>query len=188
MKRIAIFASGNGSNFQAIVDAVKTGELKAEISLLVSDKPEAYCVKRAEKENIPCFTFDPKRFKNKEVYEKMILKKLEEYDIDFIALAGYMRLVGPTLLNPFEGRIVNIHPSLLPNFPGKDAIGQALAAGVSKTGVTVHYVDEGMDTGQVIEQRSVEVVDGETHDYLQQKIQKIEHQLYPFVLNKLLNT
>lgn len=99
-----------------------------------------------------------------------------------------MRLVGPTLLNPFEGRIVNIHPSLLPNFPGKDAIGQALAAGVSKTGVTVHYVDEGMDTGQVIEQRSVEVVDGETHDSLQQKIQKIEHQLYPFVLNKLLNT
>lgn len=188
MKKIAIFASGNGSNFQAIVDAVKSGDLKAEISLLICDKPEAYCVKRAEKENIPCFTFYPKEFQNKEAYEQVILKKLEEYEIDFIALAGYMRLVGPTLLNQFEGKIVNIHPSLLPAFPGKDAVGQALAAGVTKTGVTVHFVDEGMDTGQVIEQRSVDIDEGETHESLQQKIQRVEHQLFPDVLNKLLNS
>lgn len=188
MKKVAIFASGNGSNFQAIVDAVKNGTLNAEISLLVCDKPGAYCLERAKKENIPAFTFSPKEFQSKAEYESIILKKLEEYEIDFIALAGYMRLVGPTLLNPYEGKIVNIHPSLLPAFPGKDAIGQALSAGVSITGVTVHYVDEGMDTGQVIEQRSVEIVEGETRESLQRKIQSVEHQLFPSVLNKLLNS
>ncbi len=187
MKKIAIFASGNGSNFQAIVDAVKQGKLRAEVSLLVCDKPGAFVIERANKENIPAFVFNPKDYENKAQFESKILQELKEKDIDFIALAGYMRLVGPTLLNEYEGRIVNIHPSLLPAFPGKDAIGQCLRAGVKKTGVTIHYVDEGMDTGEVIVQQAIELSENETRESLEEKIHAIEHELYPKTLEKLLN-
>ena len=107
---------------------------------------------------------------------------------EFIVLAGYMRLIGPTLLGEYEGRIVNIHPSLLPAFPGKDAIGQALAAKVKWSGVTIHYVDEGMDTGPIIVQERVRLMNKETRESLQQKIQQIEHKLYPSILQMLLTT
>lgn len=147
MKRIAVFASGNGSNFQAIVNAVKRSELNASITLLVSDKPGAYVIDRAMKEEIPTFVFAAKNYQEKADYEREILKHLKTNKIDLIVLAGYMRLVGGTLLQAFAGKIINIHPSLLPAFPGKDAIGQALEAGVSQTGITIHYVDAGMDTG-----------------------------------------
>lgn len=186
MKKLAIFASGSGTNFQAIVDAVKEGRLKAEICLLVCDKPEAYAVERAKKEGIPQFVFRARDYADKAAYETAILEELKARDIDFIALAGYMRLIGPTLLEAYEGRIVNIHPSLLPAFPGKDAIGQAFAAGVKVSGVTIHYVDEGMDTGPIIAQKAVELSENETRESLEEKIHAIEHQLYPAVLQKLL--
>lgn len=186
MKNIAVFASGSGTNFQAIIDAAKMGSLHANIKLLVCDKPSAFSVERAKKESIPYFTFSAKSFTEKEDYEKEILQKLKEYGIEFIVLAGYMRLIGPVLLKKFEGRIVNIHPSLLPAFPGKDAIGQAIEAKVKQTGVTVHFVDEGMDTGPIIDQLPVEITDGETKESLQGKIHEVEHQLYPTVLQKLL--
>jgi formyltetrahydrofolate-dependent phosphoribosylglycinamide formyltransferase len=188
MKKIAVFASGSGSNFQAIVDAVESGQLGAEISLLVCDRPGAYVIERAARHSIPIFSFLAKNYSNKEEYELAILKELQANDIEFIVLAGYMRLIGQTLLNEFEGRIVNIHPSLLPAFQGKDAIGQALAAKVDVSGVTVHFVDEGMDTGPIIEQREVKITEGETKESLQQKIHTIEHQLYPAVLQRLFNT
>jgi phosphoribosylglycinamide formyltransferase 1 len=188
MKKIAVFASGTGSNFQAIIDAVKDGQLKIEISLLVCDKPSALAIVRAQKEDIPVFVFQPKDYKDKADYETEILAKLEDKQIEFIALAGYMRLIGPTILSKFEGNIINIHPSLLPNFPGKDAIGQAIEAGVDRTGVTIHYVDAGMDTGKVIAQKATDIVPGESKESLQQKIQKIEHQLYPEVLKQILHS
>ena len=187
MKKIAIFASGSGSNFQAIAVAAQSGNLNAQISLLVCDKPGAFAVDRAEMLKIPALVISPKSYPSKETYEEEILQKLTSLEVDMIVLAGYMRLIGPTLLNAYEGKIVNIHPSLLPAFPGKDAIGQALAAGVEKTGVTVHFVDEGMDTGPVIASTAVKIAPGETRESLQKKIQRIEHSLYPEVLEKLLN-
>ena len=135
-------------------------------------------------------TFQPlflqqKTYDSKEAYEKEILQQLNKHDVEFIILAGYMRLIGHTLLSAFEGKIVNIHPSLLPAFPGKDAIGQALAARVAKSGVTVHYVDEGMDTGPIIEQQEVVLDEQETLESLQEKIHAVEHILYPAVLQRL---
>jgi phosphoribosylglycinamide formyltransferase 1 len=187
MKRIAIFASGSGSNFQAIAVAAQSGVLNAEISLLVCDKPGAFAVDRAEMLRIPVLVISPKSYPSKAAYEAEILQKLISLDVEMIVLAGYMRLIGPTLLEAFEGKIVNIHPSLLPAFPGKDAIGQALSAGVETTGVTIHYVDEGMDTGPVIASATVRIAANETRESLQKKIQRIEHSLYPEVLEELLN-
>ncbi len=186
MKKIAVFASGNGSNFQAIIDVVQTGELKAEIALLVCDKPGAFAVERANAAHIPTFSFNPKEYSSKEAYEKVITEQLTSSGVEFIVLAGYMRLIGPTLLGEYSGRIINIHPSLLPAFPGKDAIGQALDAKVKWTGVTIHYVDEGMDTGPIIVQERVGISDKETRESLQRKIQYIEHKLYPSILQMLL--
>ncbi|MFJ5763218.1 phosphoribosylglycinamide formyltransferase [Neobacillus sp. NPDC093182] len=186
MRKIAVFASGNGSNFQAIIDVVKSGELEADIALLVCDKPGAFAARRADAARIPTFAFSPKEYSSKEAYEKAILEKLASYGVEFIVLAGYMRLIGPTLLGEYAGRIVNIHPSLLPAFPGKDAIGQALAAKAEWSGVTIHYVDEGMDTGPIIVQERVRLSEKETRESLQKKIQSIEHKLYPSILQMLL--
>lgn len=186
MKNMAVFASGNGSNFQAIVDAVQAGELSANISLLVCDQPGAFVIDRAREAQIPFFSFNAKDYPNKRAFEQEIVILLEEKKVDFIVLSGYMRLIGPTLLKKFEGRIVNIHPSLLPDFPGKDAIGQALAAGVNVSGVTIHFVDEGMDTGPIIVQERVLLEENETRESLQKKIQRIEHKLYPEILQMLL--
>lgn len=185
MKRIAVFASGSGSNFQAIVDAIQEGKLDAQVKLLVCDQPNAFVIERANNAGIPSFVFQAKQYSNKEAYEKEIIMELNKQDVEFVVLAGYMRLIGSSLLNEFQGRIVNIHPSLLPAFPGKDAIGQAIRAGVKESGVTVHYVDEGMDTGPIIAQESVSIDENETSDSLQAKIHAIEHKLYPAVLQTL---
>jgi phosphoribosylglycinamide formyltransferase-1 len=186
MKNIAIFASGSGTNFQAIVDAAKNGSVPARVALLVCDKPGAKVIERAEREHIPAFVFSPKDYASKAEFEQAILTQLRKYEIEFIALAGYMRLIGPTLLTAYEGKIVNIHPSLLPAFPGKDAIGQAYRAGVKVTGVTVHYVDEGMDTGPIIAQRAIPIHEGESLAQLEARIHEVEHELYPAVLKTLL--
>nr|WP_263323766.1 phosphoribosylglycinamide formyltransferase [Neobacillus sp. Marseille-Q6967] len=186
MKNIAVFASGNGSNFQAIIDVVQTGELHANIALLVCDKPGAYAIERANRARISSFVFNPKDYQQKEEFEAEILLRLKQAEVDLIVLAGYMRLIGPTLLREFKGRIINIHPSLLPAFPGKDAIGQALEAKAKWTGVTIHYVDEGMDTGPIIVQERIRISEKETRESLQRKIQQIEHKLYPSILEMLL--
>jgi phosphoribosylglycinamide formyltransferase 1 len=186
MKRFAVFASGSGSNFQAIVDKVQSGDLTAELSLLICDQPGAYVIERARMARIPTFVFRAKDYPSKADYEREISFLLKERNIDFIVLAGYMRLIGPTLLKEFEGQIVNIHPSLLPDFPGKDAVGQALAAKATWSGVTIHYVDEGMDTGPIIVQERIRLEDQETRESLQEKIQAIEHKLYPSILQMLL--
>jgi phosphoribosylglycinamide formyltransferase-1 len=187
VKNIAVFASGNGSNFQAIADAIQAGNLHANLKLLVCDNPGAFVVERAEKAGIPVFSFVPKEFASKNDFEQAIWEQLDKHDVDFIVLAGYMRLIGPFLLEKYAGRIINIHPSLLPAFPGKDAIAQAVAAGVKVTGVTIHYVDEGMDTGPIIAQRAVEIADGDTEREVAEKIHAVEHAFYPETLEKLFN-
>lgn len=184
-KRIAIFASGSGSNFQAITDACRKGLLDATPALLVCDRPGAYVVERATAADIPYFAFAPKSYQNKEEFEGHILQELARYEVDFIVLAGYMRLIGPTLLNAFKGRIVNIHPSLLPAFPGLDAVGQALDYGVKLTGVTIHFVDEGMDTGPIIAQQAIEIFPEDTRESLEKKIHEVEHSFYPQTLQQL---
>jgi len=186
MKNIAIFASGSGSNFQAIVDAVESKGIQANIGLMVCDKPGAYVIERAEKHSIPSFVFAARDYASKQEYEREILKELRNRGIELIILAGYMRLIGETLLKAFPKKIVNIHPSLLPQFPGKDAIGQALEAGVQETGVTIHYVDEGMDTGPIIAQQAISVAADETEESLQKKIHALEHVLYPKTIKTII--
>lgn len=185
MRKIAVFASGSGSNFQAIIDAVKENQLSCEVVMLVCDKPGAYCIERAEQAGVPTFVISPKDFASKAAYEQEILRELSANEVEFVILAGYMRLIGETLLSAFERRIINIHPSLLPAFPGKDAIGQAFNAKVKVTGVTIHYVDEGMDTGPIIAQQAVTVDEEDTRESLQVKIQAVEHSLYPSVIEKI---
>ena len=181
---MAVFASGSGSNFQAIQEAIVRGELHATIELVVTDKPGAYVMERAKNFDIPILALEPKSFETKAKYEEAIVEVLKERKVEWIVLAGYMRLVGDVLLSAYEERILNIHPSLLPSFPGKDAVGQALAHGVKVTGVTVHYVDAGMDTGPILAQRAVEVVDGNLAA-TEERIHAIEHELYASTLKQL---
>jgi phosphoribosylglycinamide formyltransferase-1 len=182
--KIAVFASGSGSNFGALAEVCKKGELNAEIVLMVTNKPEAFVVERARKANIPIAAVRPKDYETKEAYEEAILAALRESGAEWLILAGYMRLVGQTLLKAFPSKIVNIHPSLLPSFPGKDAVGQAIGHGVKVTGVTVHLVDEGMDTGPILAQRAVDVIDGDV-EKTAEAIHAVEHELYKDALNKL---
>jgi phosphoribosylglycinamide formyltransferase 1 len=187
MKKLAVFASGSGTNFQAIIDAIQKGQLNAEVALLVCDKPNAFAIERANKHNIKVFQFNPKNFETKRDFEKAILQQLKALNVDWVVLAGYMRLIGEILLEAYGGRIVNIHPSLLPLFPGKNAIEQAYDAKVNVTGVTIHFVDAGMDTGPIIAQAPVFIEENDTINEVKTKIQAVEHQLYPEVLGKLLH-
>ncbi|MDA9471032.1 phosphoribosylglycinamide formyltransferase [Enterococcus sp. 5H] len=186
--RLAVFASGNGSNFQAIAEAVKRGQINAELSLLFCDRKNAYVIQRAKALMIPVISFSPKDFPSKAMYEAEILHLMEEEQIDLVVLAGYMRIVGPTLLEMFSGKMINIHPSLLPNFPGLHGIADAFAAKVAETGVTIHYIDDGIDTGPIIAQTKVKIEDYDTLESLEAKIHKIEHKLYPETLAKLIKT
>ena len=185
-KHLAVFASGTGSNFDAIQQAIEEGALDADITLVVSDVPTSAVIDKAKRKGLKTFVFNPQSYPDKRSFEMEIVEALQAADVDFIILAGYMRLVGPTLLHAYEGRIVNIHPSLLPSFKGLDAIGQAFDAGVKITGVTIHYVDEGMDTGRIIAQEAVKVGDTYGRDDLQRAIQAVEHQLYPATIQSLL--
>lgn len=186
MRNIAIFASGKGTNFIAIHEAILQQKLDANISLFITDKPNSEGFKKASCLNLNAFAFIPKDFDSKESYEKEILLKLKEYDVELIVLAGYMRIVGHTILKQYEKRIINIHPSLLPLFKGKDAIGQALLAGTSKTGVTVHFVDEGIDTGEIIMQEEVKILDHFNRELLEEVVHKTEHELYYKAIRKVL--
>ncbi|WP_280770361.1 phosphoribosylglycinamide formyltransferase [Salipaludibacillus daqingensis] len=183
MVKIAVFASGSGSNFQSIMDS----DIDATVELLVCDKPGAYVEKRAEKHRVDVFSFTAKDYSSKALFEQEILKELQRRDIELLVLAGYMRLVGPTLLREFQGRIINIHPSLLPAFPGLDAIGQAFEANVKVSGVTIHFVDDGMDTGPIIAQEPVRIEETDTKEDVQRKIQAVEHILYPKTIQNVIS-
>ncbi|MFA6708521.1 MAG: phosphoribosylglycinamide formyltransferase [Fusobacterium sp.] len=186
MVKIAVFASGNGGNFQSIVEkSKKDNSIKYSVELLIVDKKNSYAEKRAEKLGIPCYIVIPKEFSTKENYEKKIIEILKENKIKLIALAGYMRIISSTLLKAYENKIINIHPAYLPNYPGKDGIGDAFKAGAKETGVTIHYVDEGVDSGEIIYQEKLKIKDEWNIEKLEEEIHKIEHRIYPAILNEL---
>lgn len=177
-KKIAVFASGNGSNFQVIAE-------NFPVEFLFSDHRDAYVLKRAQSLDVLFYAFELKEFNNKTDYETAILELLEQHQIDLIVLAGYMKIVGETLLTSYEGRIINIHPAYLPEFPGAHGIADAWQAGVSESGVTVHWVDAGVDTGQIIKQVRVPRLDDDTIETFEARIHTAEYQLYPEVLKEL---
>ncbi|MFD2114374.1 phosphoribosylglycinamide formyltransferase [Paenibacillus yanchengensis] len=185
--RIAIFASGQGSNFQAIADAVQHRKLDCSIELLVCDKPAAPVVERAHQSGVEAFVFQPKQYASRADYEAEILLELQKRSVDLIVLAGYMRIITNTLVEPYYGKMINIHPSLLPAFPGVAAMEQALEYGVKVTGVTVHFVDGGMDTGPIIAQQAVDIRPDETIETLAARIHAVEQELYPAVINQIAN-
>lgn len=185
--RVAVFASGNGSNFEALARACASGEVDAEIAVCITDKPGAYVVTRARNLGIPSEEFRPKDFGSKLEYERAVLDALDLHKVDFICLAGYMRLIGAVLLDAYRERIINIHPSLLPSFKGAHAIKDAFDYGVRITGVTVHYVDESLDGGKILAQAPVENSETDTLDSLETKIHACEHKLYPRTLQMALD-
>ncbi len=183
--RVAVFASGGGSNFQALADAIADGRLQAELKLLVCDKPQAPVVERAAKAGVPAFVFRPKEYPSREGYEEEILRRLREADVELVVLAGYMRILTDVMVQGYWGRMLNIHPSLLPSFPGMHAVRQALEYGVKVTGVTVHLVDGGLDSGPIVAQRAVELREDDTEETVSERIHHIEHQLYPQVVQDI---
>ncbi|MBN2097335.1 MAG: phosphoribosylglycinamide formyltransferase [Candidatus Omnitrophica bacterium] len=188
--RLAIFCSGNGSNFQAIVDSLKAKDIPATVVLMLTDQPGAFALKRAKQEGIKSVAVERKNFKNKEDFEAEIIRQLEQENIGLICLAGYMRLVGPGLIRKYPGKILNIHPALLPAFKGTRAIKDAWDYGAKVTGVSVHFVDKEMDHGPIILQQAVEIKDNDTEQSLAERIHQVEHKLYPravklFVAGKL---
>lgn len=180
--KIAVLVSGNGSNLQAIIDSIAKGYIKATIELVISNKKDAYALKRAEKASIKTFILDPEGFKTREDYDKEVIEKLKENNIDLVVLAGFMRLLSPYFVKEYKDKILNIHPSLLPLFKGTHAIKDAFESKAKKTGVTVHFVDEKLDNGPIIMQEELKIEDGETLEALEEKIHKIEHRLYPKVI------
>lgn len=184
--RLAVFASGTGSNFASIAQAVRDRALDVELALLFCDNPGAPVLERAREFSVPTLTFTPADCGTRLGYEQRILDSLLAESIDLVALAGYMRIVRSPLLEAYAGRIVNLHPALLPAFPGVRAIADAFEAGASETGVTVHFIDAGTDTGPIIAQRAVPIDPGEGLEELESRIHQVEHQMYPEVLQSVI--
>ncbi len=185
--RLGVLGSGKGSNLDSIARAISSGDLLADVQLVVSDSPSAGILDVSRKWGLPSITIPASRFKTRlepEIEEELACS-LKAAGVEIVVLAGYMRMLKSPMLDAFPRAIVNIHPSLLPAFPGVDAWRQALLAGVAVTGCTVHWVDGGMDTGSVIAQREVAILDSDTPETLHARIQEAEHQLYPQVLNSL---
>ena len=182
MKHVAVLLSGMGTNLQAIIDASQQREAGYDVTLVLSNRRKAGGLAKAEAAGIPGRYVDARPFDTREDYDRELAALIDSAAPSLIVLAGFMRILSPYFVRRYAGRIINIHPSLLPQFPGKDPQAQALAAGATRTGVTVHFVDEGVDTGCIIAQEPVEIVAGETVESLTGKIQRVEHALYPKVI------
>ncbi|MFA5043217.1 MAG: phosphoribosylglycinamide formyltransferase [Kiritimatiellia bacterium] len=185
---LAVLGSGRGSNFQSMAEAIDAGRLDAKIVCVLSNVKDAFILERARQMRIPAEYIDPAPFRTKldGAAEQQTIDRLRHYGAELVVLAGFMMIVKPRLLQAFAGRIVNIHPSLLPSFPGLEAWKQALAYGVKVTGCTVHYVDEGTDTGPIILQRTVPVLEGDTAESLHARIQEQEHLAYPAAIRQVI--
>lgn len=183
--KIAVLASGRGTNLQAIIDSIEAGALDARVVAVLSDRPEPLAFRRAQKHGIPTVFIDPKNSRSREEYDASLVKALSSFRPDVVALAGFMRLLTSVLLQAYPRRVVNIHPALLPAFPGLNAQAQAVAYGVRYSGCTVHFVDEGMDTGPVILQSVVPVYQDDTAETLAERILAKEHKTYPAALQLL---
>jgi phosphoribosylglycinamide formyltransferase 1 len=182
---LGVLVSGNGTNLQAILDATRAGTLRANVRCVISNRTGAMALERAARAGVPALTIPHQTFETREAFDRAVVAALREHGAEWIVLAGFMRVVTPELLRAFPGRIVNIHPSLLPSFPGKDAIGQALRHGVKVTGCTVHFVDEGVDSGPIIAQRAVEVRPGDDEHSLAERLHAAEHELFVGVLREI---
>jgi len=177
--KLGVLVSGRGSNLQAIIDAIARGEVTAEIALVISDKKDAPALERCRKHGIAGVFLDPKSCSGKPHFEQALIDRLQEHSVDLVCLAGFMRILGETFIHAFQDRILNIHPSLLPAFPGLDAQKQALAHGVKVAGCTVHFVDGKVDAGPIISQATVPVRDDDTVESLSRRILEEEHRIYP---------
>ena len=177
--KLAVLVSGRGSNLQAIIDSIDREELDAHLSIVISNTKDAMALKRAEKHGIKTIFIDPSTYLNSKEYDKALVLKLKEFSIDLICLAGYMRILGEEVIQTFEKKIINIHPSLLPAFPGLNAQKQAINHGVKFSGCTVHFVDAGVDSGPIILQTVVPVYDNDDEKSLSKRILEQEHYLYP---------
>lgn len=179
MQKFAVFISGQGTNLQAMIDSVAKGEIKADLALVISSTDKAFGLKRAEKAGIKTLVFSPDNYTNKQSVDRDIVIALKEHQIDFIVLAGYMRLLTPYFVKEYPNKIINIHPSLLPSFKGAHGIKDAFTYGVKQTGVTVHFVNEKMDNGPIILQDTVKINEEDTLETLEAKIHRVEHRIYP---------
>jgi phosphoribosylglycinamide formyltransferase-1 len=179
MLKIAVLVSGRGTNLQSIIDNVEQGKIEAEIALVVSDVQNAYALERARKYGIKTLFIDPKKFKNREEFDRQVVRNLRENGVGLVCLAGFMRLLSPYFVKEYRNRIMNIHPALLPSFPGTHGQRDALNYGVKISGCTVHFVDEECDTGPIIIQAAVPVKEGDTEDSLAARILEQEHKIYP---------
>lgn len=177
--RLGVLASGSGSNLQAILDACASRRIPAEVSAVVCNLPGARALQRAEAAGVPALLLPHRQFASREEYDRAVIAALQRHGVELVCLAGFMRLITPVLLRAFENKILNIHPSLLPAFPGMHAVRDALAAGVRVSGCTVHVVDEGTDSGPILVQAAVPVLDGDTEETLAARILVQEHRCYP---------
>jgi phosphoribosylglycinamide formyltransferase 1 len=186
VNRLGILISGRGSNFEAIADNVAAGTIPAEIGVVISNRPSAPGLDSARRRGLPALSL-PSKGLDREVYDRMLWEALEQHQVDLVCLAGFMRLLSASFIRRFPGRILNIHPSLLPSFPGLDAQHQALEHGVKISGCTVHLVDENLDSGPILLQAAVPVLDLDTVDTLSARILKEEHRLYSEAIRLVLN-
>ncbi len=182
MLALGVMLSGSGTNLQALIDAIEKGELDAQIKLVVSSNKEAYGLVRAQNAGIKTLALDKSEYQNADAADEKIATAMSESGVELIAMAGYMRIVGPKLLEAFPNKIINLHPALLPSFPGAHGIKDAFDHGVKVTGITIHIADGGMDTGPIIAQRAVVIEEGDTLETLEEKIHQEEHILYPKVV------
>lgn len=179
MKRIAVLASGQGTNLDVILQAVERGSVAGKVVLVLSDREEAPALERARRRGIKSLYTNPRLFGHRAEYDAALVQALRSEDVELVILAGFMRLLSPVLVDAFPQQILNIHPSLLPAFPGTDGVEQALAYGVKVTGCTVHFVDEGLDSGPIILQEAVPVIQQDTLETLRRRIHAAEYRLYP---------
>ena len=176
---IAVLCSGNGTNLQAIIDNVNNGYIPARIAFVLSDEKKAFALERARKAGIETVTLDKKDYKEREDFDREIVKRLKKKNVDLVVLAGFMRLLSPYFVKEYRNRIINVHPALLPSFKGPHGIKDAIDHGVKVTGVTVHFVDEHLDNGPIILQKAVEIKEGDTEETLLERVHKEEHKIYP---------
>jgi phosphoribosylglycinamide formyltransferase-1 len=182
MLTIGVLASGRGSNFQSIIDNIESGFISAKIALLVTDKPDAYALERAKNHKIESLVILPKDFPDNDSFYSHIAEELKKREVSLVVLAGFMRIVGKPLVERYQNRIMNIHPALLPSFPGLHGHKDAIDYGVKISGCTVHFVDEGVDTGPIIIQAAVPAYEDDTEDSLSERILKQEHRIFPLAI------
>ncbi len=184
---MGVLCSGRGTNLQSILAAVDSGQIPAPVGVVLTDKPDAKALERAEKAGIPHFCVNRKQYADKQAFEEALVEKLREHGVTLVILAGFMRILSPYFVHEFPGRILNIHPSLLPSFGGAHAHRDVLAYGVKVSGCTIHFVDEGMDSGPIILQTAVPVLDSDDEDTLAARVLEQEHKLYPRAIELFLN-